>query len=149
MTISISNTEAIAALDLIVDTVDTDTVQANPTLNIYSGTPPALVDDALSGNTLLASLAMSNPAFGAAADDTPGAIVTANAIADDTSADATGTATFFRIFDRQASPKARLQGAVRGSADADNGEELVLNANELVAGALVEVTSLTITFPEG
>jgi len=149
MALSIRNAEAITACDEFVDACDTGSTQPNPVLVIYDGTPPTLVEDALSGNNILAELAMSNPAFGAAADDNPGGKATANAISDDTSANNTGTATFFRIFDRQATALARIQGAIRATGDPDNGEELVLNSTAIQSGALVEITSLTATMPEG
>lgn len=62
-------------------------------VRIYSGTAPADADAALAGNTLLAQLTLGNPAFGAASSG----VVTANAITADTSADATGTPTFYRL----------------------------------------------------
>lgn len=153
MTLSIDNASAIEACDAIVDNVDNGTTNAQGTLIIYddgnSGASiPSLVDDALPGGAVvLAQLDMSNPAFGNAADATPGATATANAISDDTAADATGTAYFFRIVDRDNTPI--IQGLVRASADPDNGEELVLNSKEIQTNARVEVTSLTVTMPEG
>src|SRR5689334_2272930 len=62
-------------------------------LRIYSGTQPASADTALSGNTLLAELTCASPFAGAAS----GGVLTASAITQDSSADATGTATFFRL----------------------------------------------------
>jgi len=146
MTLSIANTVAIDMCDTAVDSVDAGTSNAQGKLVIYDGTAPTAPDTALSGNTVLAELDLSNPAFGNATDAAPGATATANAISDDTDANNTGTATFFRLLDRDDTPK--IQGAVRESADPDNGEELVLNAKDIVAGAKVEVTSLTITMPE-
>src|SRR5690349_10691813 len=64
----------------------------NGYLRIYSGTQPATADTALSGNTLLAELRFNATAFPAASSG----ILTANAITSDTSADNTGTASFFR-----------------------------------------------------
>jgi hypothetical protein len=61
-------------------------------LRLYSGTRPADADTALSGNTLLAELRFGATAFGAAV----AGVATANAITADASADATGTATFYR-----------------------------------------------------
>jgi len=142
MTLSVANAQAIQMCDAAVDACDLGTTNAQATLTIYSGTPPSLVDTALSGNTVLAQLAMSNPAFGAAADIAPGARATASAISDDTSANATGTATFFRILDRNDVP--RIQGSVGTS-----GAELNLNSVAIQSGALVQVTSLTVTMPEG
>jgi len=142
MTLSIPNSQAIIACDAFVDACDLGSGVPQAILVIYSGTPPALVDSALSGNTVLAQLNMSNPAFGAAVDINPGARATASAISDDTAADATGTATFFRIFDRDSVP--RIQGTVGTS-----GTELVMNSVAIQVGAAVVITSLTVTMPEG
>lgn len=123
-----------AALDSLVDRIDLNSPPGK--VRIYSGTPPADADAALSGNTLLAELAMSNPAFGSAADSSPGATATASAISNDASADATGTATFFRILD--GSNNVVAQGAVGTS-----GAELNLNTTSIVAGVIVSITSMT------
>lgn len=143
MTISIANAQAITCCDAIVDSIDTGTTNPQGKLVVYDGTPPANVDAALSGNTVLAELDMSNPAFGAASDDTPGAIATANSISDDTSANATGTASFFRILDRDDTP--RVQGTITATA---GGGDIEFNSTSISAGALVRITSLTITVPE-
>ena len=132
---SITTAARNAAADAVVDLVDAG--DAPGQLRIYSGTPPADVNAALSGNTLLASLTLSDPAFGAAA----AGVATAAAISDDTSADATGTATFHRIGSVNAgvfSPV--IQGSV-GTSDAD----LVLNSTALTAGGTVAVSSYTYT----
>lgn len=142
MTFSITNSSAVTMCDAAVDACDVGSTNTQATLIIYSGTQPTLVDDALSGNTVLAQLDMSNPAFGAAVDATPGATATAAAITDDTAADATGTASFFRILDRDNTPV--LQGSVGTS-----GTELIMATVAIQAGATVEVASLTITMPEG
>lgn len=142
MTLSIANSSAITACDAIVDACDAGTGVPQATLVIYDGTPPALVDTALSGNNVLAQLDMTNPAFGNAADAAPGATATAAAISDDTAADATGTASFFRILDRDGTPK--IQGSVGTS-----GAELNLNSVAIQVNATVSVTSLTVTMPEG
>lgn len=145
MTLSIANAQAIQVCDAVVDSVDLGSANPQGTLVIYAGTPPARVDASLSGNTVLAQLAMSNPAFGAAVDVPASnlARATANAIADDTSADATGVATFFRILDRDNTP--RIQGACGATG---SGAELELNSVNLQAGAAVEVSSLTVSMPE-
>lgn len=143
MTLSISNAAAIDACDSIVDLVDIGTGTASGHLKIYAGSVPANVDTALSTQTLLADLAMSNPAFGGAADVSPGARATAAAITDDSAADATGTASFFRIVNRDGT--AVIQGSVTATG---GGGELELNTTSIVAGAAVSVTSLTVTMPE-
>lgn len=107
----------------------------NGSLRIYAGTPPADANAALSGNTLLANLGMGATAFGAAVNG----VATANAITADSSADATGTATFFRVLESDGTTVV-FQGTVGTS-----GTELVLNNTSIVAGGNVSVTSLTYT----
>jgi len=116
----------------VVDLVDAGTPPG--TLRIYSGTMPADVNAALSGNTLLAQLTMSTTAFGAAASG----VATAAAITSDTSADATGTATFFRILN--AAGVAVIQGSVGTSAS-----DLVLSSTSITIGGTVAVSSLQYT----
>jgi len=103
-------------------------------LRIYDGTPPANVGAALSGNNLLAELTMGTP-FAAAAS---GGVLTANAITQDSSANATGTATFFRL--ATSGGTAVVQGTVGTS-----GADLNLNTTSIVSGGPVAVTALTIT----
>ena len=144
MTLSIPNTSAITACNAIVDACDVGTTDAQANVVIYSGSVPALVDTALGAQVVLAELEMTNPAFGAAADAAPGATATASAITDDTTANATGTASFFRILNRD--NVAVIQGAVGATG---SGAELELNSVAIQAGATVEITSLTVTMPEG
>jgi hypothetical protein len=104
-------------------------------IRIYSGTAPANVDAALSGNTLLGELT-----FGATAFGTPAiSAMTANAITVDTSADATGTATFFRLF-KSDGTTVLLQGTVGTS-----GAELNLNTVSIIAGGTINITSMVYT----
>jgi len=143
MTLSIANAQAINVCDEVVDSVDLGTTDPNGEVVIYSGTPPANVDASLAGNTVLAELAMSNPAFGNATDATPGATATANSISDDTSANATGTASFFRILDRDNTP--RIQGTITATG---GGGDMELNSTSISSGATVSISSMTITMPE-
>jgi hypothetical protein len=108
-------------------------------INIYDGTVPAEADTALGAQVLLAQLVMSATAFGAASNG----VLTAAAIADDASADATGTATFFRIL-TQSGGTVVAQGTV-GTAAAD----LILNTVAIQAGAVVSITSATVMMPRG
>ena len=140
---SLTNAAAIAACDAVVDRVDLGTTDATGDIKIYDGAIPADADTALSGNTLLAELNMSNPAFGAAVDAAPGGRATANAISDDTSADATGTASFFRLNDRDNATV--LQGDVTATS---GGGDLELNTVSIVIGAKVSITAMTVTMPE-
>lgn len=141
MTGFISNAAAIAACDAIVDRIDLGSTNAQGRVKIYSGSVPTDADTALGAQVLLAELLGSNPFFGAAVDLAPGARATAAAISDDTSADSTGTASFFRIVDRNA--VAVLQGAC-----ATSGAELNFNSVAISSGAIVSITSFTVTVPE-
>jgi hypothetical protein len=115
----------------VVDLVD---VGGAGSLRIYDGTMPADANAALSGNTLLAQLTMNATAFGAAA----AGVATANAITQDSSADASGTASFFRVLSGGATVV--MQGSVGTSA-----ANLVLNSVVISAGAAVSVSALTYT----
>lgn len=137
----ISNAAAIAACDAIVDRIDLGSGTATGLLKIYSGTVPTDADTALGAQVLLGTLTMTNPAFGAAADIAPGARATAATITEDSTADATGTASFFRIVNRDGT--VIIQGTVGTS-----GADLNLNSVAIQAGAAIQVTSLTFTIPE-
>src|SRR5918995_1386862 len=119
---SITTAARNSAADAVVDLVD---VGGAGSLRIYSGTAPADANAALSGNTLLAQLAMSATAFGVAS----AGVATAAAITQDSSADATGTATFFRILAGNGTTVV-MQGSV-GTATSD----LILNSTAISAGA--------------
>jgi hypothetical protein len=138
---SSTNAGTRAALDAIVDLCDAGAAAAK--LRIYSGTVPTDADTALGAQVLLAELTMSDPAFGAAADANPGASASANAISDDTAADATGTASFARIVDSDGNVVLQLTVSATGG-----GGELQLNTTSLVANATVRVTALNITHPD-
>ena len=116
---------------------------ASPKLRIYSGTPPANADAALSGNTQLAELTMAATPIASYSDTGTAARATLGTITADTSADATGTATFFRILD-SAGTTVKAQGTV-GTASAD----LILNTTSITMGSTVSVTAGTIDLPEG
>ena len=134
----ISNVAAKAACDAVVDLLDGGSGAGY--IEIRTGSPPSNVDDAATG-TLLATLPLSDPAFGSAADANPGGIATASAITSDSSADATGTAGWFRGFDSNG--VAVIQGTV-GTSDAD----LILASTSITTGNTVSITSWTVTMPE-
>jgi hypothetical protein len=132
---SITTAARSAAANAVTALVDAGSQAAR--LRIYSGTPPADVNAALSGNTLLADLAMSDPAFGAAS----AGVSTAAAITSDTSADATGTATFFRVGAWDGTTfTPTFQGSVGTS-----GCDLNLSSTSITLGGTVAVSSLTYT----
>jgi hypothetical protein len=107
-------------------------------LRIYSGTRPATVATALSGNTLLAEFTLSNPAYTAGTTD--GVVTLAGAPLSATAV-ATGTATFARIF------KSDGTTAVDDVDVGTSGTEIVLVTTSIVTNLVVDITSGTFTWP--
>ena len=136
----ITNAEAISMLTDLGVGMDAGTAAV---INIYDSTVPADADTALGAQVLLAQLTCSATAFTSVTDDTPGAIATFAAITSDSSANATGTATFFRIL-TQSGGTTIAQGTV-GTATSD----LILNTVSITSGSTVSITSATILLPEG
>jgi hypothetical protein len=106
-------------------------------IRIYDGTQPATGGGALSGNTLLATLTCASP-FAPAAS---GGLLDAGSIIDDVSADATGTASWFRAVQSDGTTW------VSDGTVATSGADLNLNTVSIKAGGVVSVTNLDITAP--
>jgi len=132
---SITTAARNAAANAITALVDAGSLAGR--LRIYSGTMPADVNAALAGNTLLADLAMSDPAFAAAS----GGVATAAAISSDTSADASGTASFFRVGSWDG---ATFTPTFQGTAGT-TGCDLNLSTVAITVGGVVAISSLTYT----
>lgn len=105
-------------------------------IEIRTGASPG-VDSAATG-TLLGTLPLSATAFGAWAAGS----ATANAITQDASADATGTAGYFRALSSVSA--AVIDGTVSG---AGGGGDLELNSTSISAGATIDITSWVINHP--
>ena len=118
--------------------VDALTALANSGyLRIYDGSQPANANTAVSTQTLLAELRFGATAFGASSSGT----ATANAITADSSANATGTAAWFRVLESDGTT-VLWDGSVGTS-----GADLNLNTTSIVSGATVSITSMTFTHP--
>lgn len=126
MALAYSTTVRNAMLDAI-----TSAAGASALLSIYDGVRPATGGTA---TTLLAQLTC-NATFAPAAS---GGVLTLNSITQDSSADATGTATWFRITTSGATFV--LDGNVGTS-----GSDLNLTTTSIVATQPVSVTSFSIT----
>lgn len=111
----------------------TSQIGASGFLRIYDGTRPATGGTA---TTLLAELTC-NATFAPAAS---AGVLTLNSIAQDASANATSTATWFRLVTSGGTQI--IDGNVSTS-----GSDLNLNTVSIVTGAAVSVTSFTITAP--
>lgn len=129
---------AIASLNTI-----TALLTAGSLINIYTGAQPATTLASEAG-TLLAKPAFSSTAFPSAASGTSdgNATATANTIASDTNAAASGTAGHFRC--STTAPLVILQGNVGTSA-----ADLIMNTVTINAGDTVAITSFKITLPCG
>jgi hypothetical protein len=140
MATRISNIAAIAACNAIVDLLDGGSGAA--TVTIFSGSAPTNCEDADTGTTL-AVLTCSDPAFGNAADANPGGRATASAVTSDASANATGTAGYFRAKDSNG--VVIDQGSVTATG---GGGDMEINSVSIVSGVEVAITSWTFTVPE-
>jgi hypothetical protein len=108
---------------------------------VYSGTRPTDADTALAGNTLLAELTLNATAFPASSSG----VLTANAITQDSSADATGTASFVRVLQSNGTT---VLGDFSCTATGGGGE-FQFSTLSFVATVVVTVSSFTITAPVG
>lgn len=127
-----------AAVNAAADAVSV--LLTNGYLRIYDGSQPATADTAITTQVLLAELRFNaSAAFGAASNG----VATANAITSDTSANATGTATWFRALKSDGTTVV-YDGSV-GTSSAD----LVLSSVALAIGATVSVSSFTYTENKG
>jgi hypothetical protein len=120
------------ACDAVVDLLDSGY------LRIYNGTQPSDADDAITTQTLLAELRFGAPAFGSAS----AGVATANAITADSSANATGTAAWFRAL------KSDGTSTVFDGSVGVTGCELNIDNTSIATGQQVTVTSMTVTMPE-
>ena len=132
----ISNAAAEAAAEAVVALCNTGT------LRIYDGTKPATADTAAGGDThILAELTFAATAKGSGSNG----VVAFAAITEDSDANATGTASWFRAFKSDGtSPVFDGTAGVTGG-----GFDLEMPTTSIVQHAEVTVSSLTYTASEG
>lgn len=111
----------------------------NGYIRVYSGTKPTNADTALAGNTLLAELRFSATAFPSASAGS----ATANAITQDSSADASGTASFVRCFASDGTT------VICDLTVGTSGADINFATLTFTAGVAVQITSLAISQPDG
>jgi hypothetical protein len=128
-----SNVAASAEADAVCDLLD------NGYLRIYSGSQPTTADTAIGAQVLLAELRWNATAFPAASSG----VATANAITADASANATGTAAWFRALKSDGTTVV-FDGTVGTGTN-----DLVLNTVSIVAAASVSVSAFTYTASKG
>lgn len=129
MALSFATTLRNAMLDQIKTALDAGVGAA--LIRIYDGIRPATGGTA---TTLLAELTCSDPSAGPAS----GGVLTFSSITQDSSANATGTATWFRIVDSAGT-------FVMDGSVAVSGSDLNLTTTSIVATQPVSITSATIT----
>lgn len=127
----ITNAAASLMADTLGDALDSGTIK------IYTGTIPTDADTAIGAQTLLATLTFNAAAFPPASNG----VLTAAAITDDSSIDATGTAAWARIATSGALTKMDVTVGT-------SGEDINFNSVAFQTGATCSITSLTITVPK-
>jgi hypothetical protein len=127
--LKLSDTAVNAKADAFSDLLDSGY------LRLYDGTQPANAGVAVSTQTLLAELRFNATASGAAS----AGVLTMNAFTQDASANATGTATWFRAL------KSDGTTVVFDGNVGTSGSDLNLNSTSVTSGVAVSVTSMTWT----
>lgn len=122
-----------ARLDAITAAMDAGSGAAK--LRFYTGPRPA-TGAAITTETLLAELTFGNPAAGSASNG----VLTFNAITDDSSADATGTAAWARVLDSDNNFVMDLSVGAAGS-----GADIELVSTSITSGQTVSIAAATIT----
>lgn len=124
-----------SALDTIKEAIDAGAGAG--TIKIYTGTQPTSPADAITTQTLLGTLTFSDPC-GTSASGT----LTMSAITQDSSADATGTATWARIADSTGATVCDVDVTATGG-----GGTLQFNTTSFVIGGPILISAFTITVP--
>lgn len=112
---------------------------AGGTMRIYGGPVPADVDAALGGAVLLAEMTLADPAFGAIAASGNDLVCSLISAATDPLANATGTASFFRVLDHEGDLSA--QGTAGGVG---SNQDMELTYPNLEAGVPVQVAAISL-----
>ncbi len=121
-------------LNAIRDLLDAGTGAA--TIKFYTGTQPANGDAALAGNILIGTLTCTDPS----APNAASGVLTFNAIADDSAADAAGTITWARAQD---SAGTNVLDCDVGTA----GATINMSSVTVAIGDILRITSFTLTAP--
>ena len=134
MTLSIATAYRTAMCDALVDGLDAGAGAG--TIQIRSGTRPANPNTTATG-TLLATVTLADPAFGAASSG----VATLTDPASVTAA-ATGTASWFRALDSNSN--AIFDGDVTATG---GGGDLTLATTSITSGLTIDITGGSVTVP--
>jgi hypothetical protein len=130
---------ATATRNAMLDAITTALGSAG-TIKFYTGSQPANADTSLGAQTLLGTLTYSNPAAPSAASG----VLTFSSITQDSSADATGTATWARI--ASSGGTTVFDCDVGGTNESTTGT-IQLNTSDIVSGGPISISSFTLTYP--
>jgi hypothetical protein len=137
MATRLATTPRNAACDAVVDLLDAGSGAA--TIKIYTGTQPTTANDAVAG-TLLATVTLSDPAFGSSATGVAtlaGTPISATGVA-------AGTAGWARFADSTGATV--MDGSVTATG---GGGQIELATTTISVGVTVQITSGTVTMPAG
>jgi hypothetical protein len=137
MAITISTQARNAAGTAIISLIDVGTTNLNGFIEIRTGTKP-ITPQASATGTLLATLNLSNPAFGIFS----GGSATANPISPDVDIDNNGVAGWFRFYDRDAN--AVFDGVITATG---GGGDIEFDNVNFLKGGTVQIVTLTATMP--
>ena len=132
--VRLNDAAANAALDAIRDLIDAGSGAGY--LEIYNGSIPTNAATAVGSQTLLGTLTFSDPSAANASSRT----LTFSAITSDSSADATGTATWARVYDSDAN------AIMDVSIGSGSGVVLQFNTTSIVSGGPIAITAFTLSF---
>lgn len=124
-----------SALDVIKTAIDAGSGAG--TINVYSGTQPTAPSDAITSQVLLGTLTFSDPCGSSSTG-----VLTFSTITQDSSADATGTATWARIKDSTGSVVFDCDVGTTGG-----GATIQFNTTNFVITGPILISSFTISIP--
>lgn len=131
---------ALAARNAQLDAINTllNAGSGPATIEIYSGTIPTNADTAIGSQVLLAVLTCADPA----APSASASVLTFSSITGDSSANATGTATWARVKDSTGATVFDCSVTATGG-----GGVMTLNTTAIVSGSPVSITSGVLNAP--
>lgn len=142
MTTRITPALAVSITDLVAAAVDAGA--AVSTLEVYSGSRPTLISDALTSQVKLVTYNFPDPGFDAAVAVTLGGQADSNLTNLESPGLATDTATWYRLVDGNG--VVVLDGSVTNPAGSG---DLKISSTSVTAGINVKVVSYTLLTPKG
>jgi hypothetical protein len=140
MAIGLSVRGRTAACNAITALVNTGSLNANGYINIYTAPRPDSSEGVIGSAVRLVTIPLSNPAFASAADGVATAIgLSSTGVV----IDASGTPSWFRVFDRDNNPV--WDGSVTLT---DNGGDMQLNDLTFVNGGKIVITAFRAVMPQ-